>query len=73
MQVGVRPEVLESMLAGTDINVVLKGIDFGENGYVYAIDAESGQILAHPNASLIGISAVDAGFPAEFAGKEGGY
>ncbi len=69
VQVGVRPEVLESMLAGTDINVVLKGIDFGENGYVYAIDAESGQILAHPNASLIGISAVDAGFPAEFAGK----
>ena len=59
VQVGVRPEVLESMLAGTDINVVLKGIDFGENGYVYAIDAESGQILAHPNASLIGISAVD--------------
>ena len=69
VQVGVRPEVLESMLAGTDINVVLKGIDFGENGYVYAIDAESGQILAHPNASLIGISAVDVGFPAEFAGK----
>lgn len=69
VQVGVRPEVLESMLAGTDINVVLKGIDFGENGYVYAIDAESEQILAHPNASLIGISAVDAGFPAEFAGK----
>lgn len=69
VQVGVRPEVLENMLAGTEIDVVLEGIDYGENGYIYAIDAENGQILAHQNDSLIGTSAVDAGFPAELTGE----
>lgn len=69
VQVGVRPEVLENMLAGTEINVVLQGIDFGESGYIYAIDGENGQILAHQNAALIGTAATDAGFPAEFKEK----
>lgn len=69
VQVGVRPEVLETMLAGTEIDVVLKDIDFGENGYIYAIDKESGQILAHQKEALIGTSATDAGFPAGFTGK----
>lgn len=61
VQVGVRPEVLESMLAGTEISVVLRDIDFGDSGYIYAIDPQSGMILAHPNAALIGTSAVSAG------------
>ena len=34
VQVGVQPEVLEKTLASTKIDVVLKGIDFGENGYI---------------------------------------
>lgn len=69
VQVGIRPEVLETMLASTEISVVLKDIDFGESGYIYAIDLQSGQILAHPNAALIGTSAVTAGFPSNFTGK----
>lgn len=69
VQVGVRPEVLEKTLAGTEISVVLRDIDFGENGYVYAIDAASGLILAHKNSSLIGTPAADAGFPSNFTGK----
>ncbi len=69
VQVGVRPEVLEDMLAGTEINVVLNEIDFGDKGYIYAIDKESGLILAHQNASLVGKPAADAGFPAELTGK----
>lgn len=69
VQVGVRPEVLEEVLAGTEISVVLRDIDFGEKGYVYAIDAESGLILAHKNANLIGTAAVDAGFPSNLTGK----
>lgn len=32
VQVGVRPEVLENMLASTKIDTVLKGIDFGKRG-----------------------------------------
>lgn len=69
VQVGVRPEVLEKMLAGTEISVVLRDIDFGENGYVYAIDAASGLILAHRNSGLIGTSAADAGFPSSLTGS----
>lgn len=69
VQVGVRPEVLEKTLAGTEISVVLNDIDFGENGYVYAIDAASGLILAHKNQGLIGTSAADAGFPSNLSGK----
>lgn len=69
VQVGVRPEVLESTLAGTEIDVVLGGIEFGENGYVYAIDKESGQILAHRNKELVGTPAAEAGFSEPFAGS----
>ncbi len=69
VQVGVRPEVLEKMLAGTEISVVLQDIDYGEKGYVYAIDAKSGLILAHRNAALIGKPAADAGFPSSLTGK----
>ena len=69
VQVGVRPEVLEDMLAGTEIDVVLSNIDFGESGYIYAIDKESGQLLAHRSASLIGTPATEAGFPAGFTGN----
>lgn len=69
VQIGVKPEVLEETLAGTEINTVLREMEFGKNGYVYAIDAENGQILAHPQDSLIGTSAVSAGFPSNFIGK----
>ena len=63
VQVGVRPEVLEKMLEGTAVNVVLADFDFGTNGYVFAIDKETGTILASPNAELIGTDAATAGFP----------
>lgn len=69
VQVGVRPEVLEDMLSSTAIDVVLGDMDYGDKGYVYAIDAASGQILAHPNAALIGTPAADAGFPANLTGR----
>lgn len=69
VQVGVRPEVLEEMLASTALDLVLRDVDFGDRGYVYAIDAASGLILAHPNAALIGTSALDAGFPAKPVGR----
>ncbi len=69
VQVGVHPEVLEEMLTGTEISTVLKDMDFGTEGYIYAIDAKSGQILAHRNAELIDTLATDAGFPANYTGK----
>lgn len=69
VQIGVRPEVLENTLAGTEINVVLNSIDYGENGYVYAIDQSSGLILAHPDKNLIGTAAKDAGFQDNLVGR----
>lgn len=69
VQVGVRPEVLEETLAGTDVSVVLGHIDFGTDGYVYAIDKKSGLLLAHPDNRLVGTSATGAGFPADFTGS----
>lgn len=69
VQVGVRPEVLENTLAGTEIDVVLSSIEYGNTGYVYAIDQENGTLLAHPNKNLIGTSAADAGFPKTFTGQ----
>lgn len=69
VQVGVQPEVLENMLASTKIDKVLGEIDFGSKGYVYAIDPAEGTILAHPNDSLIGTAAADAGFKGSLTGK----
>lgn len=61
VQVGIRPEILEETLASTAIDVVLDDIDYGENGYVFATDIESGLVLAHPNKDLIGKSAQETG------------
>lgn len=69
VQVGVQPEVLEKTLASTQIDVVLKNIDFGETGYIYAIDPKEGKILAHPDSSLIGKPATDVGFSGDFKGS----
>lgn len=61
VQVGIRPEILEETLANTEINVVLKDMDYGESGYVFAIDMETGLVLAHPNGELIGKKAEEIG------------
>lgn len=69
VQVGVHPAVLESTLASTSIDLVLREMDYGTDGYVYAIDPSTGLILAHKNSALIGTSASEAGFPSEYTGK----
>lgn len=68
VQVGIRPEILEETLASTAIDVVLGDMDYGESGYVFAIDMESGLVLAHPNKELIGKNAEEIGISLE-AGK----
>ena len=68
VQVGIRPEILEETLANTEINVVLQSMEYGDSGYIYAIDAESGSILSHPNETLIGKGATEAGLSVK-AGK----
>lgn len=71
VQVGVRPEILENMLNGTTIDVVLGEFEFGTNGYIFAIDPKTNQILAHKNKALIGTDAAAAGFPATFSTDTG--
>lgn len=80
VQVGIRPEILEETLANTEIDVVLSDIDYGESGYVYAIDKTTGTILAHPDTSLIDTNALNAGLTVasgngktKVAGKSGYY
>ena len=63
VQVGIRPEVLENMLLGTQIDVVLRDIGFGETGYIYAVNVSDGTVLASPDTDLIGTPAQEAGFP----------
>lgn len=69
VQVGVQPEVLENMLASTKLDKVLGEIEFGSKGYIYSIDPNEGTILAHPNSSLIGTPASEAGFGGRLTGK----
>lgn len=68
VQIGVRPEVLEKMIASSALDVVMKTIDFGQTGYVYAISSD-GEILAHKEDSLIGKNAAEAGFPEDLTGN----
>lgn len=69
VQVGVHPTILENTLANTAIDVVLSDVDYGTNGYTYAIDPESSTILAHKNTDLIGKTASEAGFPSQLVGN----
>ena len=69
VQVGIRPEVLEDILKGTAIDVVLRDIEFGNTGYIFAIDKATGLITAHPEQTLIGQSAAQAGLDISGAGK----
>lgn len=69
VQVGIRPEILEEMLSGTAIDVVLKDIEFGSNGYIFAINMEDGTLAAHPQADLIGKPAKEVGLSLTAAGS----
>ena len=68
VQVGIRPEILEETLAGTQLDVVLRDIDFGKEGYAFAVDMTTRLVAAHPNSQLIGTAAEQAGMPVA-AGK----
>ena len=71
VQVGIQPEILEETLENTAIDVVLKDIDFGDKGYVFAIDKNTGEVLAHPEAGLIGKKASEIGLSDKIAAGNG--
>lgn len=63
VQVGVHPAELEKLLQGTELSLVLDGIEVGENGYAYALDASDGTVLAHKNPEMIGEKGTDYDLP----------
>lgn len=65
VQVGIRPEVLEEMLESTSIDKLFANTDYNNTGYVFAIDMAAGNILAEKNTDLIGMTAVEAGYPSD--------
>lgn len=66
VQVGIQPTVLENALAETAIDLVLDEIDAGA-GCAFAVDNETGVLLAYDNKDFIGQPATDVGFPSAFA------
>lgn len=62
VQVGVRQEVLEEKLKSTAVDKALGDFKVGNTGYAFVIDLDTKNILAHPNAELIGTPSGDAGF-----------
>lgn len=65
VQIGLRPERLEAALKNNEVRNVLSGQSVGQNGYVFAVDATTGNFLAHPDGAVEGTSALEAGLPAE--------
>lgn len=45
------------------VDAVLHDIEYRKNGYIWAIDLRSGQVLSHPDPAVIGRPAKDAGLP----------
>ncbi|CCU78918.1 hypothetical protein HSACCH_00984 [Halanaerobium saccharolyticum subsp. saccharolyticum DSM 6643] len=58
VQIGVQPKELQEILAKIDITRTAETAKYGRNGYVY-ITNKSGQIISHPESSMIGSSITD--------------
>lgn len=66
VQIGMRPERLESALANSDISKVLAGISVGNNGYIFAVNNISNKILYHTNIDYIGKTLEELGMHKNF-------
>ncbi len=61
VQIGNAPERLQTQLERNSIDNVLESFSVGSTGYVMAISKEDGLVAAHPDKTLIGTAAADAG------------
>ncbi|MGL5256869.1 MAG: methyl-accepting chemotaxis protein [Proteocatella sp.] len=61
VQIGMEPKRLEEAIAKNRIDVVLDKYIIGETGYAFAIDKETGTVVAHKNKDLIGKTLEEAG------------
>ena len=60
-QIGITPSLLESAHAATNLGDVLSEIQTGNNGFVFAVDSESGLFTYYPDSALIGWEATSYG------------
>lgn len=58
VQIGVRPKELQEILAKIDITRTAETAKYGRNGYIY-ITNKNGEIISHPESSMIGSSITD--------------
>lgn len=63
VQVGIRPEVLEELLAANTIQNILGTIEVGTTGYVFAVNKSDGSIEAFPDEAKVGMTYQDLGLP----------
>lgn len=61
VQIGVRPERLENLLANTKVDKVLDGIRVGVNGFAFAVDKENHTFSYYPDEKMIGRDALEYG------------
>lgn len=61
VQIGNTPDRLQNQIDKNSIANVLGSFTVGSSGYVMAVSKEDGIIAAHPNESLIGTPALEAG------------
>lgn len=70
VQIGLRPERLEAALQSGEIGNLLAGQSVGQGGFLFAIDAATGDFLYHKDSTLIGTSALEAGLPSRALSAE---
>src|SRR5699024_9747021 len=71
VQLGIRPERLESMLANVRLDSILDGVKVGQNGFAFAVSKEDGTFSYYPDSRLAGKAAVEFGM--EEGQLKGGY
>ena len=61
VQIGIRPERLENLLATVQIDTVLDGVQAGAGGFAFAIDKTDGTFAYYPDEMVQGKAAADMG------------
>ena len=61
VQIGVNPSMLETRLASTGLQSTLTGTSIGQNGFLFAVNAETGAFSANSDSTLIGRQATASG------------
>lgn len=71
VQIGVRAEAIEDIIAQMDIGDLIESVSFGEEGYAYIID-KSGLIVEHKDATKVGNRITDYEWGKEIVSKGNG-